>query len=139
VGSAPSQHLGEPAQPRHPRRSPSRGFGRAQPWSDRRGVVGPAGAAGRRSGARRAAGSPARGRFLPRDPRVGTFAPVPTEPLPFPAIVVASHNDPGSASTRRGVWRAAGVRGSRIWARPGISTPSRALAHGRRVRRGWTN
>lgn len=32
--------------------------------------------------------------FFPRDPRVGTFAPVPTQPLPFPAIVVASRNDP---------------------------------------------
>lgn len=41
--------------------------------------------------------------FFPRDPRVGTFAPVPTEPLPFPAIVVASHNDPwiGQHAARR--------------------------------------
>lgn len=32
--------------------------------------------------------------FFPRDPRVGTFAPVPTGPLPFPSILAASRNDP---------------------------------------------
>lgn len=30
----------------------------------------------------------------PIDPRLATFGPVPKEPLPFPAILVASHNDP---------------------------------------------
>jgi predicted alpha/beta hydrolase family esterase len=41
--------------------------------------------------------------FFPRDPRVGTFAPVPTEPLPFPAILAASRNDPwiGQHAARR--------------------------------------
>jgi predicted alpha/beta hydrolase family esterase len=41
--------------------------------------------------------------FFPRDPRVGTFAPAPTEALPFPAIVAASHNDPwiGQHAARR--------------------------------------
>ncbi|MDE1914924.1 MAG: serine hydrolase family protein [Sphingomonadales bacterium] len=41
--------------------------------------------------------------FFPRDPRVGSFAPVPTAPLPFPAIVAASRNDPwiGQHAARR--------------------------------------
>lgn len=30
----------------------------------------------------------------PLDPRIATFAPTPTERLPFPAILVASRNDP---------------------------------------------
>ena len=32
--------------------------------------------------------------FLPLDERLTTFAPTPSEPLPFPSIVVASRNDP---------------------------------------------
>jgi uncharacterized protein len=41
--------------------------------------------------------------FFPRDPRVGTFAPVPTDTLPFPAILAASRNDPwiGQHAARR--------------------------------------
>jgi hypothetical protein len=75
-------------------------------------------------------------------PAIRVWAPLPPcrpNPCPFPPSWWPATTIPGSASMRRGVWRAAGVRGSRIWARPGISTPSRALAHGRRVRRGWTN
>lgn len=30
----------------------------------------------------------------PIDPRIATFAPAPKKPLPFPAILVASHDDP---------------------------------------------
>ncbi|WP_260923005.1 RBBP9/YdeN family alpha/beta hydrolase [Novosphingobium sp. 9] len=32
--------------------------------------------------------------FFPRDDRVGRFAPMPVDPLPFPSILVASQNDP---------------------------------------------
>jgi hypothetical protein len=32
--------------------------------------------------------------FFPLDERVSRFAPTPTEPLPFPSLLVASHNDP---------------------------------------------
>lgn len=41
--------------------------------------------------------------FFPRDPRVGSFAPVPTALLPFPAILAASRNDPwiGQHAARR--------------------------------------
>ena len=47
--------------------------------------------------------SPVRGALLvappevdhrPHDPRVATFAPTPAAPLPFPAILVGSHDDP---------------------------------------------
>ncbi len=47
--------------------------------------------------------SPVRGALLvappevdhrPHDPRVATFAPTPSQPLPFPSILVGSHNDP---------------------------------------------
>lgn len=46
--------------------------------------------------------SPVRGALLvappevdhrPHDPRVATFAPTPSQPLPFPSILVGSHND----------------------------------------------
>lgn len=32
--------------------------------------------------------------FFPLDERIGRFAPTPTDPLPFPSLLVASHNDP---------------------------------------------
>ncbi len=32
--------------------------------------------------------------FFPRDERLSVFAPTPAEPLPFPSIMVASHDDP---------------------------------------------
>lgn len=32
--------------------------------------------------------------FFPLDERIGRFAPTPTDPLPFPSVLVASHNDP---------------------------------------------
>jgi predicted alpha/beta hydrolase family esterase len=32
--------------------------------------------------------------FFPLDERIGRFAPTPTDPLPFPSYLVASHNDP---------------------------------------------
>lgn len=32
--------------------------------------------------------------FFPRDERLSNFAPAPSDPLPFPSLVVASRNDP---------------------------------------------
>ena len=41
--------------------------------------------------------------FFPADERLGTFAPTPSIKLPFPSILVASHNDPymGFRTARR--------------------------------------
>jgi pimeloyl-ACP methyl ester carboxylesterase len=77
--------------------------------------------------------------FFPRDPRVGSFAPVPAQPRPFAPPWWPATMTRGLACTRPGVWRGNGARVSSICPMPGTSMPIQGWAHGPKVSYGWKN